>query len=497
MIKELYENICRDEDMRANLAALKKEIKSENGKRAFAYLLAGDYSGIGELLRHKDAKVRKNAALILGEMECEDMLPVLWQGYQAEQQFFVRPSYVKAMASYDCRPYLQELQKRRDFLMENLVSEETEKHVREELAGLRVLLAGYEREEGHVFTGVMRETDVILLTNRAYREITREQLKEEHTALFAGGVRVRTQDVEGLFHIRTWTEMLFPIRGAALLSENPSEAADVLAKSGLLPFLESCHKGEGTFYFRAEVRGNMERNEKTAFIKKFSQAFEKASGRKFMNSVSDYEMELRILQRKDGGFLPLLKLYTLKDKRFSYRKQVLSASIHPANAALVTALLKPYLKEGAQVLDPFCGVGTMLIERARVLKAGYMYGVDIYANAIEKARVNAEAAEVDINFITRDFFDFHHKYLFDEIITNMPTVTGTKSKGEIMELYERFLHKAPGMLAVGGIMAIYTTEEGILQRCLKKCDFIKLLKRWTVREKEGSVLYVLQLENER
>ncbi len=49
----------------------------------------------------------------------------------------------------------------------------------------------------------------------------------------------------------------------------------------------------------------------------------------------------------------------------------------------------------------------------------------------------------------------------------------------------------------GGIMAIYTTEEGILQRCLKKCDFIKLLKRWTVREKEGSVLYVLQLENER
>lgn len=126
-----------------------------------------------------------------------------------------------------------------------------------------------------------------------------------------------------------------------------------------------------------------------------------------------------------------------------------------------------------------------------------MYGVDIYANAIEKARVNAEAAEVDINFITRDFFDFHHKYLFDEIITNMPTVTGTKSKGEIMELYERFLHKAPGMLAVGGIMAIYTTEEGILQRCLKKCDFIKVLKRWTVREKEGSVLYVLQLENER
>ena len=109
MVKELYENIRRGTDIRASLIALKKEIKESGGKRAFAYLMAGDYSEIAALLKHEDAKVRKNAALILGEMECDDMLPRLWRAYQEEEQLFVRASYLKAMGQYDCSPYLTEL----------------------------------------------------------------------------------------------------------------------------------------------------------------------------------------------------------------------------------------------------------------------------------------------------------------------------------------------------------------------------------------------------
>mgnify|MGYP002245200123 CR=1 FL=1 len=58
-----------------------------------------------------------------------------------------------------------------------------------------------------------------------------------------------------------------------------------------------------------------------------------------------------------------LKLYTIPMQRFSYRKNVVAASIHPSLAAMLVSLAKPYLKENAQILDPFCGVGTMLIER--------------------------------------------------------------------------------------------------------------------------------------
>lgn len=496
MISQLYENISEGKDVRANLISLKKEIKESSGKRAFAYLLAGDYSKIAALLKDEDAKVRKNAALILGEMECEDMLPELWRAYQSEQQLFVRPSYLKAMTGYDCQAYLPELKKRRQWLLSHSAAECDAKHVKEELAELRALLAKYEKEKKHIFTGLAREADVILLTNREHREITREQIKEGKTVLLAGGVRVHTRDVQQLFHIRTWSEMLFLVPGAALLPENPKEAAEKLAKSWLLSFLTGCHRGDTPFYFRAEVRGKMEKEEKSAFVRKFAAALEAATGMGLINSASDYEIELRLLQKKDGGFVPLLKLYTLKDRRFSYRKNVLASSIQPSNAALLMELLKPCLKEGAQVLDPFCGVGTMLIERQRLMAANPLYGIDIYPEAIEKARENAEAAKVRINFINRDFFDFRHEYQFDEVITNMPVVTRQKGAEEITELYKRFFLKVREVLKSDGILAVYTTEERILLHCLELYDFLKLEKRWTIREKEGSVLYVFRYRPE-
>lgn len=62
----------------------------------------------------------------------------------------------------------------------------------------------------------------------------------------------------------------------------------------------------------------------------------------------------------------------------------------------------------------------MLIERDLLVPAGDMYGLDIFGEAVIKARENAKAAGRQINYINRDFFDFTHKYLFDEIICNMP-----------------------------------------------------------------------------
>ncbi len=57
MIKELYGKICERTDTRACLIALKKEIREEGGKRALAYLLAGDYSEFALLLKDEDAFV--------------------------------------------------------------------------------------------------------------------------------------------------------------------------------------------------------------------------------------------------------------------------------------------------------------------------------------------------------------------------------------------------------------------------------------------------------
>ena len=67
---------------------------------------------LGSLLAHEDPKVRKNAAILLGKMESEDMLPLLFETYQKEETRFIRADYLKAMEHMDYAPYLDKLQER-------------------------------------------------------------------------------------------------------------------------------------------------------------------------------------------------------------------------------------------------------------------------------------------------------------------------------------------------------------------------------------------------
>ena len=58
MVKDIYESICRGEDVRANLICLKQLIADKKEKSAFAYMLAGDFRKLAALLKDKDAKIR-------------------------------------------------------------------------------------------------------------------------------------------------------------------------------------------------------------------------------------------------------------------------------------------------------------------------------------------------------------------------------------------------------------------------------------------------------
>ena len=120
MIREYYEAICNGVDVRANLIALRNALKDEKEIRAFAYLLGGDFSVLGSLLVHEDPKVRKNAAILLGKMESEDMLPLLFETYQKEETRFIRADYLKAMEHMDYAPYLGKLQERLQEIKEEM-----------------------------------------------------------------------------------------------------------------------------------------------------------------------------------------------------------------------------------------------------------------------------------------------------------------------------------------------------------------------------------------
>ena len=159
-------------------------------------------------------------------------------------------------------------------------------------------------------------------------------------------------------------------------------------------------------------------------------------------------------------------------------------------AAGLLALAKPYLKEHAQILDPFCGVGTLLIERRFLVPARNVYGIDSFGEAVEKARVNSKIAGMQINYINRDYFDFVHDYKFDEIVTDLPA--GNLTKPELDVLYRRFFEKSDEVLTEDGRMNFFSREMGLVKKQLRLHPQFRLVQEFCIQEKNGSYLFIIE-----
>ena len=493
MIRDTFEAIVKGINVRQNLSLLKQELKEENNKHALLFHIGSRYNELFVgLLSNEDAKTRKNAALVMGELGIQDFLIPLFQAYEREDKLFVKSSYLVAIGELEYRSLLPQIKQRLEMLSNEEMTEENKKHIQEEMRALSGLVITMEGVKTHEFTGQNMPADIILLTNRDHIATTMEQLPEGTRArAFNAGIQAKVSSLVEVLPIRTYQELLFLVQGVQTCPIDIEAAAKKVASSKLLSFLEERHDGEAPFYFRVELKTKMEVPKKAAFAKKLASAIEQYSNRRLINTTSNYEIELRFVENKEGNFNILVKLYTIKDDRFLYRKESVASSIRPVNAALTVALAKDYLKENAQVLDPFCGVGTMLIERHKMMKANTMYGIDTFGEAIKKARHNAEEAHQIIHFINRDFFDFTHEYLFDEVITDMPFAMGHVREEEIKQIYIQFFRKIKEHLAENGVLILYSHDKGLVRKYAPANGF-KVLEESLVSLKEGTYVFVIK-----
>ena len=448
------------------------------------------FRSIQSFLMHEDAKVRKNAAQILGLLALPDTAEALFRAYEGEEKRFVKSAYLQALLAFDCQAYANAFRERYAKLCAAPVREEERKHVREEIKALEKIIHKLNGAKKHRFTGYDREYEMILTTHPKFREVTLEQLGNRKSSLVPFGVRVTTCALREILQIRTFRELLFLTDAVRHIEASPQAVADALFESDLMQMLCAMHEGEPPFYFRIEFKGgDMER--RGDFIRRIASCIEEKFQRKLINSTDHYEFEIRLLPNRDQTLFACLKFYTIPMRRFSYRKNASALSMHPVTAALLMRLAGPYLKEGAQVLDPFCGVGVLLVERDFLVPAGDMYGVDIFGEAILMARENARAAGMNINYINRDIFDFTHKYLFDEIVTDMPA-RGKKTKEEQDQFYGRFFEKASSLLRSQGVIVMYSDENGFVKKQLRLRPDFYLKKEYCIREKEGYYLFIIK-----
>lgn len=495
MINNYWNEILQNQDVRQNLSRLRQELKTTGNRVILQKAMEGQEERLVSLLQSDDAKTRKNAALLMGDLGGQAFLEPVYCAYENEEQQFVKSSYLSAMEHFDYRDYVDRLKERLELLSRQQVTVENEKHIREELRELSALIICMEGVNTHTFQGWEESYDIVLLTNRSCGEVTRKELLElepkAKTKLFGAGIVAWVGNLNWVRNIRTYHELLFQIDHMKTCPMEPVAVAEAIVHSDLMAFLSKGHKGNPPFYFRIELKSKRPLDEKSAFVKKVSSHLEKLSDRKLINTTTDYEIELRLIENKEGNCNLLVKLYTIKDERFTYRQEVMPTSIKTANAALTVALAKEYMKEGAQVLDPFCGVGTMLIERHKAVPAKTSYGIDKQEEAIVKARQNTEVAHQVIHYVNRDFFTFEHEYLFDEVITNMPFKIGRTTDEEIEALYQQFFKEISRYLTETGLLILYSHDRDYVMQMGAENHF-QMLKECELSKREETYVFVLR-----
>ncbi|MCD7980841.1 MAG: methyltransferase domain-containing protein [Clostridiales bacterium] len=487
--EEIYRRICAGENVRANLIELKSMLKEDGGREQFRAVCGDRYDVIMKCLSDDDPKVRKNAAAILGILKAPDAVDVLMDAYEAEETLFVRPEYVTALSELDCKAYLPDFHRRLETLRSSDVPEQEKKHTQAEIAALQELILKKEGQKKHKFSGYNRANQVILTTAPAFREALAADIPFRKT-LLKSGVRTTVTDLSILQTSRLWQEMLFVINSGAGLSGEPEILARQMKETDLLSILTENHKGDLPFLFRVGVAGAIPKEKRSRFAKNAAAAIETVFEGALLNSVSHYEIEIRLIVGRDGHVTPLLKLFTLPDRRFNYRKYSVASGMKPQTAAGILALAKPYLREYAQVLDPFCGVGTLLLERGFLTPVRSAYGIDIYGEAIRNARANTKLTGMPVNYINRDFFDFTHSYLFDEIITDMPVDFTDRAQADTF--YRRFFEKAESLLTEHGRVICYSREMGLVKKYLRLRGTFRLLAEFCITEKSGAHLFLLE-----
>ncbi len=496
-LAQLYQNILDGNEIRGSLISIREKIKDESLRRKFMYLLGGDFSSLAGLLSDEDPKVRRSAALILGMTEDEDVLPALVDAWKREKTLFVREDYLKAMENLNYESCLPELRKRLAEIDEGNADEETARdplwdnstHLAGEGSRIRKMLERYEKKRNHTFSEFDPAPDLILICNRCQVSATAAQITSGEVKAMNGAVHVRRGNLKELAKIRTWSECLFPIPGARPVPADERKAAEKLHEMKLYGFLKYLHGGEeGPYRYRVELKGRKElKDRKGEFIRGFCARLDMLEKGKLQNSDSDYEAELRLIERSDGTLAPMLKLYTLRDSRFLYRKKSTAQSMSPVNAALVVRLALPYLREHAQVLDPFCGTGTLLIERELISPSGTCYGIDKFGDAILKARENTGKIG-HVNYINRDFFDFTHDHLFDELITELPET----EPGREEMFMEHFLRYAGEFLADRAEVIVVTRNPKVFERTAKGQQDYVLQEKFLLNERLQMTEFIYQ-----
>lgn len=449
-------------------AILGKLAKKQDHKKELTAALT-----IDELKRNLASPIpgiRKTTAVLMGNIGASEYSRPIIEALKREEYRYVRPSMLLALGAIGDTAAVAFVQ---SYRVEEPKDETEVKHAEAEKEAVRLVLGRTVHGVHAHFSGLSKPHSVELRCANMLGGQLAEELSDigiEPIREFSNGVLVETNDMQSLFEARCFSDALFPIRRDVSLN---AAAIGGSARKFLFELMDSSTDARPPYRYRIDMPNTV--TNKAALASEIASVLDSPE---LLNSPSFYDIELKIeiIGAPDRCAL-YAKLCCVKDNRFNYRKEMLPASIAPSTAAAVLRLASDELHSRARVLDPFCGTGTMLIERSKLSPCGALTGVDITPKAIDKAKVNAAAADVDIELICKDCIKFRASEPYDEVIANMPFGLRVGSHEINDRLYAQFLKKLPEWLKPGGIALLYTMEYTLLKRLIAEQNEMELLSR--------------------
>ena len=310
----------------------------------------------------------------------------------------------------------------------------------------------------------------------AWQEI-RLKITAEQAAFRLGG---RRNDIV-LFEYRGDPQRLWELRSTEdvffLLQHIPSLSPGRAGLSQLLQEIRACPNLEAGLRIHRQLQRARTKRRTT-----FRVIVRKMGKHGFRRIDAQHAVEKGILQRYDyawklvpeGGDLEIwvnllgaevivgLRLSSKAMRHRAYKSAHLPASLRPSAAFALALLSKPTADD--VFLDPFCGAGTILIERALAGRYRLLLGGDIDPQAIAVVRDNIGPRYKPIGIVRWDAGRLPLSgESVDRIVSNPPFGRRVGSHRENVRLYRQFFAEVSRLLRHGGRLVLLTSETRLVQ----------------------------------
>jgi tRNA (guanine6-N2)-methyltransferase len=168
-----------------------------------------------------------------------------------------------------------------------------------------------------------------------------------------------------------------------------------------------------------------------------------------------------------GEALIGLRLSDATMRHRTYKREHLPASLRPTVAAAMGWLACPAQED--IVLDPLCGAGTVLIERALLAPLNQALGGDIRGKAVEVARRNARSAGIEAIWRVWDARSLPLEAAsVTRIITNLPFGKQVGTHEVNTDLYGGLIGEFGRVLSADGVLVTLTSDDLLWDSLLRK-----------------------------